>query len=213
MALLTNDRSGAGYLAVELTVDKRLHPITPFARGPVISWDMPDEVSQEIEALLKELAAESEEPESDWPTSGNDWPPVDRAKVGWLSCTIRYVVGTAVIYQQSLLVQYGTFRAWYYVLNDLMATQHSEERHVYSGGESPELNMHLIRRYDDPEEWGLDPATNDGYSCSLHIYVDPGIAAGGGEVYGEGPGMFFYPTLEEALTSARQLLAEADAAG
>ena len=213
MALLTNDRSGAVYLAVELTVDKRLQPITPFARGPVVSWDIPDEVSQEITVLLEELAAESEEPESDWPPSGNDWPPVDRAKVGWLQCTIRFVVGTAVIYQQGLLVQYGTFWQWHYMLHDLMATQHTEERHAYSGSESPELNMHLIRHYYDPVEWGLDPATNDGYSHSLHIYVDSGIAAGGAEVYGEGPGMFLYPTQAKALAFARQLLAEADAAG
>lgn len=38
MALLTNDDRDAGYLAVELTVDKQLEPVTPFARGPVISW-------------------------------------------------------------------------------------------------------------------------------------------------------------------------------
>jgi hypothetical protein len=48
MALLTNDQSGAGYLAVELTIDKQLQPVAPFARGPVVSWDMPDEVYEEL---------------------------------------------------------------------------------------------------------------------------------------------------------------------
>ena len=43
MALLTNDDRDAGYLAVELTIDKQLKPVTPFARGPVISWDVPEE--------------------------------------------------------------------------------------------------------------------------------------------------------------------------
>jgi hypothetical protein len=107
MALLTNDRSGAGYLAVELTIDKRLQPITPFARGPVVSWDVTDEVYAELKELTEEIIAELGGPESDWPPASKDWPPIDRAKVGWLSCTIRFVVGATVIYQQSLLVQYG----------------------------------------------------------------------------------------------------------
>ncbi|MBK8986250.1 MAG: hypothetical protein IPM39_09240 [Chloroflexi bacterium] len=77
MALLTNDLSGGGYLAVELTIDKRLQPITPFARGPVVSWDMPDELHAELVALSEELAAELAEEESDWPPDGKDWPPID----------------------------------------------------------------------------------------------------------------------------------------
>jgi hypothetical protein len=214
MALLTNDQSGAGYLAVELTIDKQLQPVAPFARGPVVSWDMPDEVYEELGDLVTELAAELGEPESDWPPSGQDWPPIERAKVGWLVCTIRFVVGTAVIYQQSLLVQYTTFWTWYHALNTLITTHHSEDRHLYSGLESPELRMHLERSYYDPAEWGEEPGTPGNYGYSLHIYVDTGIAAGGGlGVSGEGPGMFFYPTEEEALAFARQLLAEADAAG
>jgi hypothetical protein len=213
MALLTNDRSGAGYLAVELTIDKRLQPLTPFARGPVVSWDVSDEVYEELKELTEELLAELEESESDWPPSGKDWPQIDRAKVGWLNCTIRFVVGTIVIYQQSLLVQYTTFWDWYHLLNTLTATEHKEDRHIYSGLESPELRMHLERSYFDPEEWGLDPETATGYSHSLHIYVDTGIAAGADGVSGEGPGMFLYPTQEKALAFARQLLAEADAAG
>ncbi len=215
MALLTNDRSGPGYLAVELTIDKRLHPITPFARGPVVSWDVPDEVYEEVAALSERLLAELDEPESDWPPGGKDWPPIDKTKVGWLSCTIKFVVGTAIIYQQSLLVQYSTFWEWYHLLHALVATEHTEDRHLYSGGESPELNMHLVRSYFDPEEWGLDPQTADRYSYSLVICVDTGIAAGEpeAEVSGEGPGMFFYPTQEQVLAFARQLLSEADASG
>ena len=213
MALLTNDRTDSGYLAVELTIDKRLQPVAPFSRGPVVSWDVSDEVYKELEELHDALLAELDEPESDWPPSGKDWPKIDRAKVGWLNCTIKFFVGTAVIYQQSLLVQYGTFWVWYHALNTLLTTKHTEERHLYSGAESPELNMHLIRSYMDPEEWGLDPATTDGYSCSLHIYVDAGIAVGGLDVSGEGPGMFLYPTQEEALAFASQLLNEADEAG
>lgn len=214
MALLTNDGSGAGYLAVELSIDKRLQPITPFARGPVVSWDMPDEVYEELKELREELMADWDETESDWPPSGRDWPPIDRAKVGWLVCTIRFVVGTAVIFQQSLLVQYTTFWEWYHLLSALAETKHTEDRHVYSGSESPELQMHLVRSYFDPAEWGEDPQTPGRYGYSLHIYVDTGIAAGGGlGVSGEGPGMFFYPTEEKALAFARQLLAEADAAG
>lgn len=213
MALLTNDRSGDGYLAVELTIDKRLQPVMPFTRGPVASWGVPDEVYQELETLSEELTAEIEEPESDWPPANKDWPQIDRAKVGWLNCTIRFVVGATVIYQQSLLVQYTTFWDWHYLLDALTVTEHTEDRHVTSGGESPELNMHLERSYFDPEEWGLDPETTDGYSYALHIYVDTGIGAGASGVSGEGPGMFFYPTQEKVLAFASQLLAEADAAG
>ena len=112
MALLTNNGSGAGYLAVELTIDKRSQPALPFARGPVISWELPDDVYEALRQAQEEMLADWEEPASDWPPSGRDWPPIDRAKVGWLNCTIRFVVGTAVIYQQSLLVQYGTFWTW-----------------------------------------------------------------------------------------------------
>lgn len=214
MALLTNSRSGDGYLAVELTIDKRLYPITPFARGPVVSWDVPEEVYAELRAAVAEMEAEEGEPASDWPPSGEDWPPLERAKVGWLVCTIRFVVGTAVIYQQSLLVQYTTFWTWYHALNTLITTHHSADRYLYSGSESPELRMDLTRSYYDPAEWGEEPGTPGRYGYSLLIYVDTGIAAGGGVgVSGEGPGMFFYPTEEKALSFARQLLAEADAAG
>jgi len=46
------------------------------------------------------------------------------------------------------------------------------------------------------------------------IYVDTSIAASDGlGVSGEEPGMIFYPTEEELLAFARQLLAEADGAG
>lgn len=214
MALLTNDRTGAGYLGVELTVNKRTHPITPFSRGPVVSWDVLDEkVSQELGARLQEIAAESSEPELDWPPSGKEWPPIDKVKVGWVNCTIRFWVGTNAIYQQSLLVQYGTLWQWYHALTALLGTQHTEDRHLYSGSESPELYMHLIRSYFNPEEWGLDLDVTDRYSYQLHIYVDPGITAGESEVSGEGPGMFFYPSQKKALAFARQLLDEADAAG
>ena len=213
MALLTNDRSGLGYLAVELTIDKRLQPVMPFSRGAVTSWEVSDEVNQELASLTEELMAELEEPESGWPPTGKDWPPIDREKVGWLSCTIRFVVGASIIYEQGLLVQYTTFWEWYYLLNALTETEHTEDRHMYSGGESPELQMHLERSYFDPEEWGFDPETTASYSYALHIYVDTGIGAGASGVSGEGPGMFFYPTQEKALTFARQLLAEADAAG
>jgi hypothetical protein len=213
MALLTNDRSGLGYLAVELTIDKRLQPVMPFLRGPVASWNVSDEVNDEIASLSEAFMAELEEPESDWPPTGKDWPKIDRAKVGWLNCTIRFVVGATVIYQQTLLVQYTTFWEWYHLLNALIVTEHTEDRHVYSGGESPELRMHLERSYFDPEEWGFDPETTSRYSHALHIYVDTGIAAGASGVSGEGPGMFFYPSQEVLLTFSRQLLAEADAAG
>ncbi|HRQ42261.1 MAG TPA: hypothetical protein PLD25_30455 [Chloroflexota bacterium] len=213
MALLTNDRSGSGYLAVELTIDKRLHPITPFMRGPVASWDVPDEVYQENEALSETWMAEWTGGESDWPPNGKDWPKIDRAKIGWLHCTIKFVVGAAIIYQQSLLVQYTTFWEWYYLLNALTATEHTEDRHLYSGGESPELKMHLVRSYFDAEEWGLDPQTANSYGYSLAIWVDTGIAAGEPEVSGEGPGMFFHPSQEQILAFAGQLLSEADAAG
>ena len=37
MALLTNDGRDAGYLVVELTIDKRLEPVTPFARDRLSS--------------------------------------------------------------------------------------------------------------------------------------------------------------------------------
>jgi hypothetical protein len=214
MALLTNDGSGAGYLAVELTIDKRTQPITPFIRGPVVSWDLPDEVYEALRQAEEELLADLEESASDWPPSGRDWPPIDRAKVGWLNCTIRLVVGTAVIYQQSLLVQYGTFWTWYHALNTLVATKHQEDRHLYSGGESPELRMHLVRSYYDPAEWGEEPGTPVRYNYSLLILVDTSIAAGSGlGVSGEGPGIFFYPTEEQVLAFARELLAEADEAG
>ena len=76
MAILTNNRSGAGYLAVELTVDKRLQPVTPFSRGPVISWDLPDEVYEVLRQAGEELEADWEEEASDWPPSGRDWPPL-----------------------------------------------------------------------------------------------------------------------------------------
>lgn len=213
MALLTNGRTDAGYLAVELTVDKRTQPITPFSRGPVVSWDVPDEMAQDLNALIAELAAELPEPESDWPPSGKDWPPVDRAKIGWLNCTIRFWVGTAVIYRQSLLVQYGTFWQWTQALQTLVGTTHTEDRHLISGSESPELAMHLTRSYFDPQEWGLDPDIAAGYTYTLHIFVDPGIAAGEPEVSGEGPGMLFYPSQEKVLAFSQQLMAEADAAG
>ncbi|MCB8988975.1 MAG: hypothetical protein H6665_00015 [Ardenticatenaceae bacterium] len=150
MALLTNGRSGDGYLAVELTIDKRLYPMAPFARGPVVSWDVPDELYAELRAAVAEMEVEEGEPASDWPPAGEDWPPLERGKVGWLVCTIRFVVGTAVIYQQSLLVQYTTFWTWYHALNTLVTTQHSEDRHLYSGFESPELRMDLTRSYYDP---------------------------------------------------------------
>jgi hypothetical protein len=217
MAVLTNDARGAGYLAVELTIDKRLEPVMPFARGPVVSWDVPEEVYAELRAAIEEseeMEEEEDEPASDWPPSGEDWPPIDRAKVGWLVCTIRLVVGTAVIYQQSLLVQYTTFWTWYHALNSLIKTHHVEDRHLYSGMESPELQMDLTRSYYDPAEWGEEPGTPVRYSYSLLIYVDTSIAAGDGlGVSSEGPGMFFYPTEEEVLAFARQLLAEADGAG
>ena len=214
MAVLTNDASGAGYLAVELTIDKRFEPLRPFARGPVVSWDVPEEVHAELRAVIDEMEAELDEPASDWPPSGEDWPPIDRAKVGWLACTIRLVVGTAVIYQQSLLVQYTTFWEWYHALNSLIKTHHVEDRHLYSGFESPELRMDLTRSYYDPAEWGEEPGTPVRYNYSLLIYVDTSIAAGDGlGVSGEGPGMFFYPGEEEVLAFARQLLAEADGAG
>ncbi len=123
MALLINQESDAGYLAVELTVDKRTQPITPFVRGPVASWDLPEEVYEALRQAEEELEAD------------------------WLNCTIRFVVGTAVIYQQTLLVQYTTFWEWYHVLNTLVTTEHQEDRHLYSGSESPELRMHLVRSY------------------------------------------------------------------
>lgn len=212
MALLTNNRSGAGYLAVELTIDKRSQPVRPFTRGPVISWDLPDDVYESLREAQEEMLADWEE--SDWPPSGRDWPPIDRAKVGWLNCTIRFVVGTAVIYQQSLLVQYGTFWTWYQALNTLVATEHNGDRHLYSGGESPELRMHLVRSYYDPTEWGEEPGTPEQYGYSLLILVDTSMIAGDGlGVSGEGPGIFFYPTEEMVLAFARQLLAEADRAG
>ncbi|MBK8986249.1 MAG: hypothetical protein IPM39_09235 [Chloroflexi bacterium] len=133
--------------------------------------------------------------------------------MGWLVCTIQFVVGTAVIYRQSLLVQYTTFWDWYHSLDTLVKTEHSEECHLYSGGESPELRLHLIRSYFDPAEWGENPMATNGYSYELQTSVDPGIAAGELSVSGEGPGMFFYPTQASVLAFARQLLAEADAAG
>lgn len=44
------------------------------------------------------------------------------------------------------------------------------------------------------------------YTYSLLILVDTSIAAGGGlGVSGEGPGIFFYPTEEQALAFAREL--------
>ncbi len=214
MALLTNDGRGAGYLAVELTINKRLEPVMPFARGPVVSWDVPEEVYAELREAVEEMSEDRDEPASDWPPSGEDWPPIDRAKVGWLVCTIRLVVGTAVIYQQSLLVQYTTFWDWYHALNTLIKTHHREDRHLYSGFESPELRMDLTRSYYDPAEWGEEPGTPVRYSYSLLIYVDTSIASGDGlGVSSEGPGMFFYPTEEKVLAFARQLLAEADGAG
>jgi hypothetical protein len=214
VALLTNGKSDGGYLAVELTVDKRLHPVLPFARGPVVSWQVSDEVLESLQEAVDEMQEEWDEPESDWPPSNKDWPPIDRAKIGWLVCTIRFVVGTTIIYQQSLLVQYSTFREWHHTLNNLVATQHSEERHLYSGIESPELHMHLTRNYYDPEEWGEEPGTPGSYGYSLLIHIDTGIAAGNGlDVSGEGPGMFFYPTEEEVLAFTRQLWTEADEAG
>lgn len=211
MALISNGRSGNGYLAVELTIDKRFTPEAPFARGPVVSWDIPDELAEQIGDLIASLT--TDEPESDWPPRGKGWPKIDRRKVGWLNCTIQFWVGTAVIYRQSLLVQYGTFWEWYHLLQSLVATEHTEERQVYSGMESPELRMQLIRSYSDPAEWGLDPETTRRYSYSLHIYVDPGIAAGEDGVSGEGPGMLLYPREEAVLAFAGDLLAEADAAG
>ena len=84
MALLTNDRSGPGYLAVEMIIDKRLQPFMLFMRDPVASWDVSDEVNQELASLSEALLAELEEPESDWPQIGKDWPQIDKAKVGWL---------------------------------------------------------------------------------------------------------------------------------
>ncbi|MBK8900292.1 MAG: hypothetical protein IPM53_03845 [Anaerolineaceae bacterium] len=214
MALLTNQGSGAGYLAVELTIDKRTQTLTPFIRGPVVSWDLPDEVYEAMRQAGEELLADEEEAASDWPPSGRDWPPIDRTKVGWLNCTIRFVVGTAVIYQQRLLVQYGTFWEWYHALNTLVTTEHQEDRHLYSGGESPELRMHLVRSCYDPAEWGEEPGTPVHYDYSLLILVDTSIAAGGGlGVSGEGPGIFFYPTEEKVLAFARELLTEADSAG
>lgn len=214
MAILTNGSSGGSYLAVELRIDKRLQPISPFARGPVVSWDVPDELYERLQEAAAEIAADWDDPASDWPPSGADWPPIDRAKVGWLACTIRFVVGTAVIYQQSLLVQYTTFWEWHHALNSLVTTHHKEDRHLYSGAESPELQMHLTRSYYDPVEWGEEPGTPVRYTYSLLIYVDTGIAAGDGlGVSGEGPGMFFYPTEATLLAFARQLWAEAEEAG
>jgi len=214
MALITNHGSGPGYLAVELTIDKRTQPIMPFTRGPVVSWDLPDEVYEALRQAGEELLADGEEAAEDWPPSCRDWPPIDRTKVGWLNCTIRFIVGTAVIYQQTLLVQYGTFWTWYHALNTLLTTEHQEDRHLYSGGESPELRMHLVRSYYDPAEWGEEPGTPVCYTYSLLILVDTSIAAGEGlGVSGEGPGIFFYPTQEQALAFARELLAEADRAG
>jgi hypothetical protein len=77
MALLTNDRSGPSYLAVKMIIDKRLHPFMLFMRDPVASWDVSDEVNQELASLSEAILAELEEPES-------DWPQIDKAKVGWL---------------------------------------------------------------------------------------------------------------------------------
>ena len=135
MAILTNGSSGGSYLAVELRIDKRLQPISPFARRPVVSWDVPDELYERLQEAAAEIAADWDDPASDWPPSGADWPPIDRAKVGWLACTIRFVVGTAVIYQQSLLVQYTTFWEWYHALNSLVTTHHKE---LDSGDFEPE---------------------------------------------------------------------------
>lgn len=56
MALLTNDGRGAGYLAVELTINKRLEPVMPFARGPVVSWDVPEEVYAELREAVEEMS-------------------------------------------------------------------------------------------------------------------------------------------------------------
>jgi hypothetical protein len=214
VALLTNGKSDGGYLAVELTVDKRLEPALPFARGPVVSWQASDEVLESLQEAVDEMEEEWDEPESDWPPSGEDWPPIEKGKAGWLVCTIRFVVGTVVIFQQSLLVQYITIWEWYYTLKSLTATQHSEERFLHSGGESPELHMHLTRSYYDPEEWNEEPGTPGYYYYSLLIHVDTGIAAGSGfDVSGEGPGMYLLPSEEEALAFAWQLLTEADEAG
>ena len=55
MALLTNNGSGAGYLAVELTIDKRSQPALPFARGPVISWELPDDVYEALRQAQEEM--------------------------------------------------------------------------------------------------------------------------------------------------------------
>lgn len=70
MALLTNGKSDGGYLAVELTVDKRLEPVLPFARGPVVSWQVSDEVLESLQEAVDEMEEEWDEPESDWPPSG-----------------------------------------------------------------------------------------------------------------------------------------------
>jgi hypothetical protein len=218
MAILSNDRVGPGYLAVELTVDKRLHPIGPLTRGPVVSWGMPDEAYELIKALGESLVAErlAQEPDPDsvWPPITADWPPVDRAKIGWLNCTVKFIVAESVIYQQGLLVQYATFREWYYLLDMLLATEHTEDRHMYSGVESPELRMHLIRSYIDPVEWDYEPEEEgDVYGHSLAIHVDTSMIAGEPTVSGEGPGMFFYPKGKALLAFAQQLWHEAETAG
>jgi hypothetical protein len=204
LAILSNDRTDAAYLAVELTVDKRLYPHTAFSRGPVVSLPAIDiEIELEIDTAEGEAGR--------WIPTGAEWPPVDRTKVGWLNCTIKLVVGTNIIFEQTLLVQYGTFWEWYYMIQELLSTEHEEERSIRSGGESPELRMELRRSPIDPDLLFEDDDAR--YCYSLMIYVDTSIAAGEPMVCGEGPGMFFYPKEAALLTFAQQLIDEADQAG
>ena len=201
MAILSNGRHGAGYLAVELTVDKRFESERPFSRGPVTSWNS----SPEMDEMWAELAEELDfEPP--------DWPPMDLSKVGWLNCTIKFIVGATVIYQQGLQVQYTTFWEWFHLLQDLSKTEHEDEQVIWSGAESPELCLKLTRDPLDPDFFGDEPP-DVLYGYSLAAYVDVGISAGASGVSGEGPGMFLYPTEANILTFARQLFEEADQAG
>jgi hypothetical protein len=202
MAILDNGRSGPGYLAVELRIDKRLRASGPFNRGQVFSWDDSPELDDIMSDFWENLKKELNLPAS-------NRPPVDRSKIGWLNCTIKFIVGESVIFQQGLLVQYGTFWDWFYGVQELLNSEHEEEETYSSGMESPELCMRLSRTPYDPDylEEG-DPR----YGCSMFICVDTGVAAGD-YVSGNGPGMFLSVGETAVLTFARELLEEAHQAG
>ena len=201
MAILSNGRQGAGYLAVVLTVDKRLESSRPFSRGPVVSWT-PDL------AAAAAITAVFGEPEPLPP----EWPELDKSKVGWLNCTIRFIVGETIIYQQGVLVQFGTIWVWGLELHDLVKREHDDVQEFWSGGESPELRLQVIREPVDLDLFGDNPPNNR-YFSTLLACVDTGIAAGEPGVSGEGPAMLLYPTEAELLAFAHQLWQEAQQAG